>query len=193
MMMVIAIAALLVIQRVAPFARVWLFLEIFYMLFAGAGLVWLLELSLKNADEILSNQKIVAVVILILVFLTFGTSYIHTRHADILANQNALPEQYAADYLTTHLQSGDKILSMAPVDMRTAYYLFMNGVPYDVFYQRDHPTKFSTAIIVVRNNTKYNTPESVLDFFKLTAGYDPQVAQLIFTYGSLNIFSVPAK
>jgi hypothetical protein len=77
--------------------------------------------------------------------------------------------------------------------MRTAYYLYMNDVPYDVFYQRDHPTRFQNAIIVLRNTTKYNTPESVLDFFKLSSVYDPQTAQLIFEYGPLDVFSVPAR
>jgi 4-amino-4-deoxy-L-arabinose transferase-like glycosyltransferase len=191
--MVVAIAILLVIQRVAPFARVWLFLEIFYMLFAAAGLVWLVESLLKNTEQISVNQEFLPLLILLLVFVTFANTYFRTQQASIRADQNALPEQYAADFLASHIQIGDKILSVSPVDMRTAYYLFMNDVPYDVFYQRDHPTKFQNALIVLRNNSKYNTPASILDFFQLTSNYDAQTAQLIFTYGPLNIFSVPAK
>jgi 4-amino-4-deoxy-L-arabinose transferase-like glycosyltransferase len=191
--MVVAISVLLVLQRVAPFARVWLFLEIFYMLFAGAGLVWLLEELLHRSERYFSNSRYVPALVLVLVLVAFTSTYLRTRQESILADQNALPEQYAANFLASHLQNGDKILSVSPVDMRTAYYLFMNTVPYDVFYQRDHPTQFQNAIIVLRNNTKYNTPESVLDFFKLTTAFDSQTAQLIFEYGPLNVFSVPAK
>lgn len=192
-LMVIAIAVLLVIQRVAPFARVWLFLEIFYMLFAGAGLVWLLETLLQKSGKFFSKPTVFPWLVLLVVLVAFASTYVCTRQQSALADQNALPEQYAADFLTSHLQSEDKILSVAPVDMRTAYYLFMNDVPYSVFYQRDHPEKFQRAIIVLRNSTRYNTPESVLDFFQLASSYDPQAAQLIFEYGPLNVFSVAAK
>jgi 4-amino-4-deoxy-L-arabinose transferase-like glycosyltransferase len=101
--MLLAIAVLLVIQRVAPFARVWLFLEVFYMLFAGAGLVWLLETLLENSGHLFSIQRSVAAVVLLMVFIAFVSTYVRTRQQVVLAEQNALPEQYAADFLASHL------------------------------------------------------------------------------------------
>ncbi|MGE5643283.1 MAG: glycosyltransferase family 39 protein [Byssovorax cruenta] len=188
LVIVIAIIILLVLQRVAPFPRVWLFLEIFYMLFAGAGLVWLLEMF---AGRVLATDKIIPAVILLLVLAVFTSKYSYTRQMSIRASSD-FPEQHAAEYLTSHLKNGDRIFAIAPVDMQTAYYLYMNGVPYDVFYRKDHPTKAEHALIVLRKNTQYNTAERVLEFFKLTSDFNLQSSALVYQYGPLNIFSVPS-
>ncbi len=43
----LAVAVLLVLQRVSPLPRIWIYLEAFYLMFAAAGLVWLVDLSLR--------------------------------------------------------------------------------------------------------------------------------------------------
>ena len=87
----------------------------------------------------------------------------------------------------------DKILSISPVDIQTAYYLYLYGVPYDVFYQRDHPVPVENAVVVLRTNSKYNTPEAVLKFYKITEQFDLASAQLVYEYGPVQVFSIPAK
>ena len=191
--MALGVVILLLIQRVAPFPRVWIYLEIFYMIFAGAGLVWLLEVLLRNAWKHIGTEKIITALILLTVVVAFSARYVRTHDESVIANQNILPEQRVANFLASRLTPEDTILSMAPVDYRTAYYLYMDGVPYDVFYQRDHPSAIENAIIILRTNSKYNTPESVTDFFKLTSDLDLQRAELIFEYGPLNVFSIPLK
>jgi hypothetical protein len=190
--LVLAIAILLVVQRVVPLARVWMYLEAFYMIFAGAGLVWLAELLLNSVGKSIYTAGIVPAAILLAFIVVFTGQYLGTQPGSATASRD-LPEQYAAEYLASHLQAGDKILSIAPVDIQTAYYLYMNGVPYEVFYQRDHPVKVQNAVIVLRTTSKYNTPESVLDFYKITDDFDLASARLIFEYGPLNIFSIPAR
>ena len=189
--MALAMLILLLIQRVAPFPRVWIYLEAFYMLFAGAGLVWLVQILLRNAGKSVATEKIISLVILLTVVVTFSVRYLNTRQPSMRANQP--PEQYAAEFLAPRLTADDTVLSLAPVDYRTAYYLYMNGVPYEVFYQRDHPVEIQNAIIILRTTSEYNTPESVTDFFQLTSRLDLQRAEFLFEYGPLNIFSVPAK
>jgi uncharacterized membrane protein len=188
LIMIVAIIILLVLQRVAPFPRVWLFLEIFYMLFAGAGLVWLVG---AFASQVLAADKVIPAAIVLLVLFVFTSKYFNTRQMSIRASSD-FPEQHAAQYLTSHLEDGDMIFSIAPVDMQTAYYLYMNGVPYSVFYRKDHPTNAESALIVLRKNTKYNTPERVLEFYKLTSDFNLQSSVLVYQYGPLNIFSVPS-
>ena len=192
LLMVIAIIILLVLQRVAPFPRVWIFLEIFYMLFAGAGLVWLVETLIKNTGEVFSTNKMIPAIILLIVLSVFISRYFSTHQLSIAAS-NDFPEQHAAEYLTSHLKKGDAIFSIAPVDMQTAYYLYMNGVPYSVFYQQDHPSNVENALIVLRKNTQYNTPERVLEFYNLTSQFNLQSSVLVYQYGPLNIFSVPSN
>jgi len=191
--MALAILILLLLQRVAPFPRVWIYLEVFYMLFAGAGLMWLVQVLLSTSGRSISAEKIISTLILLTVLVTFSARYINTRQASVRADQSILPEQQAAEFLATRLNAEDTILSMAPVDYRTAYYLYMNGVPYDVFYERDHPVDIQNAIIILRTNSEYSSPESVTDFFNVTSNLDLPRAELLFEYGPLNVFSVPAK
>jgi 4-amino-4-deoxy-L-arabinose transferase-like glycosyltransferase len=189
LMMMLAIIVLLVIQRVAPFPRMWIFLEIFFMVFAGAGLVWLIETLTARVP---SAGKTIPVAILFIVFTVFTAKYFNTRQASIAAGKD-FPEQHAAEYLAASLKTTDTIFSIAPVDMQLAYYLYMNGIPYTVFYQRDHPSIIENALIVLRKNTRYNTPERVLEFYNLTSQFDLGSSVLDYEYGPLNIFSVPSN
>jgi hypothetical protein len=191
--LVFAIVILLPIQRVAPLARVWYYLGNFYMLFAGAGLAWSIEMI---ANQIRITKSKEAVVLALSLFTLLGIltfNYISNYQDAITAKQNDAPEKFAAEYLAAHLGTQDKILSVAPVDYLLAYYLYMNDVPYDMFYQRDHPVQIQNALIVLRENTKYKTPESVLEFYNLSSNFDLQTAKVIYKYGPLNIFSVPSK
>lgn len=192
--LVLAIAVLLLVQRVAPLARVWMYLEAFYMILAGAGLAWLMEVVL---NRIFVNPqhtaRLISVVVLLAAVFVFMDNFLETQTGAALADRDQLPEQYAAEYLASHLGPEDVILSLAPVDIQTAYYLHINGVTYDVFYQRDHPVEISNAVVVLRTNSRYKTPESVLDFYKVTSGFDLNSARLLYEYGPVNVFSIPAK
>jgi hypothetical protein len=183
---------MLVIQRVAPLARVWMYLEAFFLIFAAGGLVWLVESLLDRIGRPAYTARVVSAAILLGSILLFVNIYLETQEGSVVPNQGDLPEQHAAEYLAAHLQEGDTIFSVSPVDIQTAYYLYMYGIPYDVFYQRDHPAKVQNAVIVLRKNSKYNTPESVLDFYKVTGNFDPASAQLLYQYGPVLVFSIPS-
>ena len=191
--LVLAILVLIIIQRVAPLARVWIYLELFYMLFAGAGLAWLVDIFVRNRGFITSSEKFVSGVVLLSVIVVLAVHYLDTLEISARNDVDDSPEQYGAEYLASHLQAQDTILSVAPVDIMTAYYLYLGGVPYEVFYRRDHPIPIENALIVLRKNSRYNTPEDVLDFYELTPTFDLQTAELVFEYGPLNIFSVSSK
>lgn len=183
--LILAIAVLLGLQQVAPLARVWIYLEAFYLLFAGAGLAWLAGLLLNRMGT--GPSTLVPPVTLLVVIAVFVSHYLYLRQS--AGNRDRSPEQYAAGFLASHLQDGDRILAVAPVDIQTAYYLHMNGVSYDVFYRRDHPEPVENVILLLRMGTRYNTPESVLDFYKLTPDFDPGSFKQIFEYGPVHVYS----
>jgi len=191
--LILSIIILLIIQRVAPLPRVWFYLEAFYMSFAGAGFAWFIEILINQIGIIKSKEKFTVVISLLTMMCVFILNSISTYQDTVTVKLNDAPEKYAAQYLVSHLKAEDTILSMSPVDIETAYYLYINGIPYSVFYQRDHPIQIQNALIVLRTNSKYNTPESVLDFYKLTSSFDLQTVKLVYEYGPLNIFSVSAK
>jgi uncharacterized membrane protein len=188
----IAVVILLLLQRVTPLPRMWLYLEAFYLLFAAAGLVWLADVLARKiagpprAERILSFAILLAAIGACIGILT-------SRQQEIVMNRGPLPEQYAADYIVKHLTQEDTIIATGPVTIRTAYYSSINGIPFDRFYQRDHPLKIQNALVLLRKNSKYNTPQKVLDFFKLAAALDSTSAELVFEYGKVQIYSIPAK
>ena len=188
--LILGAAIMLVIQRVAPLARVWMYLEAFYLLFAASGLVWLAEVLLNRLWKTENASRILSGTILMAVLILFADIYLATQRGSLIPNRDDFPEQYAAKYLASHLQADDTILSIAPVDIQTAYYLYMYGISYEVFYQRDHPEEVQNAIILLRTNSKYDTPESILNFFKISQDFDPSSARLIYEYGPIQIYSV---
>ena len=191
--LILGIVITLVLQRVAPLARVWMYLEAFYMIFAGAGLVWLAELLLNRMVKSETSARLVATIVLLAVGVVLTGTYLSTQEGSLIPNRDDFPEQYAAEYLASHLQAGDKVLSISPVDIQTAYYLYMYGVPYEVFYQRDRPVQVENAVIVLRTNSKYNTPRRVLEYFGIADNFDFSARVRVFEYGPVRVVTVPAK
>ncbi len=187
--LVVAIVILLLVQRVTPTPRIWLYLEVFYLMFAAAGLVWLMDLPGRRMIASQLTEKILSLAIL-LIFIGVSANTLITRERRPVDRS---PEEYAANYLAAHLRPEDTLVATGPVDIETAYYLSLHGVPFDRFYKRDHPVEIQNALIVVRKNSKYKTPESVVSFFKLDQELDLTAAELIFEYANLQVYSVPAK
>ena len=186
----LAIAIILVLQRVIPLPRIWVFLEIFCVIFSIVGATWLVEILAQKVIGQNLFDKIFPFIILLLTLAIFINTILIRQSPAAVAERGKMPEQYAADYLAAHLQPGDTILSIAPIDMRAAYYLRINGVPYDVFYQRDHPVEFQNALVITRQREVRNTPEKVVDFFQLLPKLDMTTAELVYEYGELQIYSI---
>lgn len=189
----LGVMILLVLQRVSPLPRIWIYLEAFYLMFAAAGLIWLVEAPVsKTAGPVLSRRILSFAIPL--VFIGALTSMLISRAQNpVFADLDLLPESYAADYLATHLKPEDTIVATGPVDIQTAYYLSLHGISFDRFYQRDHPVEIQNALVMLRDNSKYKTPESVVEFFKLDQDLDLSAAELVFEYASVQIYSIPAR
>ena len=189
----LGVAVLLILQRVSPLPRIWIYLEAFYLMFAAAGLVWLLELALQQiAGPILTRRTLSLAIPL--AFLAAFTGMLNALAQNpVYRDLDLLPEAYAADYIASHLTPNDTIVATGPVDIQAAYYLSLQGIPFDRFYKRDHPVEIQNALVMLRENSKYKTPESVVKFFKLDDSLDLSAAELVFEYASVQIYSIPAR
>jgi hypothetical protein len=189
----LAVAFLLVLQRVSPLPRIWIFLEAFYLIFAAAGLIWLIDLALRMiAGPTLSGRMLSFAIPL--VFITAFANMLITRAQNpVYQDLDLLPEAYAAEYIAEHLNPEDTIVATGPVDIQTAYYLSLHEVSFDRFYKRDHPVEIQNALVILRKNSKYKTPESVVNFFRLDQTLDLSAAELVFEYASVQIYSIPTK
>jgi 4-amino-4-deoxy-L-arabinose transferase-like glycosyltransferase len=191
--LVLAIVILLLLQRVTPLARIWLYLQAFYLMFAAAGLVWLADYTLRKMIAPPLAERVLSLSILLIFIGVFANTLIARAQNPVLQDRDLLPEAYAADYLADHLRPEDTIVATGPVDIQTAYYLSLHGIPFERFYQRDHPVQIQNALVMLRENSKYKTPESVVNFFQLDQALDLNAAELVFEYASVQIYSVPAK
>jgi hypothetical protein len=193
--LIVAIVILLAAQRVTPTPRIWIYLEAFYLMFAAAGLVWLVEVLIRHGKVVPPSQveRILSFAILFLLIGISANLLIAHRQNPVEIDRDRSPEAYAADYLAESLRPEDTLVATGPVDIETAYYLSLRGISFDRFYKRDHPVEIQNALILTRGNSKYNTPQSVVEFFKLEQELDLSAAELVFEYASVQVYSVPAR
>ncbi len=168
----LAITVLLLVQRVTPTPRIWLYLEAFYLMFSAAGLVWLADLLVRSSRSKIAAPQLVERILsfaILLLFIGIFTNALLARQRDpVEMDRDRSPEE-------------------------TAYYLSLHGIPFERFYKRDHPIQIQNALVMVRKNSDYKTPESVVGFFKLDQSLDLSLAELVFEYASVQIYSIPAK
>lgn len=186
-------AIIVVLQRVTPTPRIWLYLDVFYLMFVAAGLVWFAEFLVGKFANPSLTQRIISAAILLVFIGAFANALIARQQNPVFQDRDLLPEAYAADYLADHLTSQDTIVATGPADIQTAYYLSLHDIPFERFYQRDHPVKIQNALVMVRQNSKYKTPESVVNFFKLDQALDLSEPKLVYEYASVQIYSIPAR
>ena len=191
--LLLAVFILVLLQKLTPLPRIWSYLEMFYLFFAAVGLTWVGNQLVRRSLNYPATEKALTTVILLTVLLIFANVTLSTFSKKAITDRTVKPEQLAAEYLANHITPQDTVVSIAPVDMRTAYYLKINNVPYDVFYQRDNPVEIQNAIVLVRKTENYDTPQKVLDFFKLTNNLNMELAKVVFEYGPLQVYSIPAK
>lgn len=189
--LVLGSAVFMSLQRVVPLPRIWLFLNAFYMFFSAAGLAWVLEMTLKRVLAPRARDALLSAVIPIVTMGVFINAFFGPRAA--IVREHDLPEERAADFLAEHIRPGDVIFAVPPVDIQTAYYLVLQGVPFERFYQRDHPAPVQKALVLVRIYSKYDTPQRVLNAYSLASAFDLSAGKVVYEYGQLRIYSIPLK
>lgn len=178
----------ILIQRVVPLFRVWLYLDVFFMIFSAAGLSWATEMFVSKFKyrKLMNIVWYSLIVILPCIYLIYST--INFQKA--LLQVNDVPERNAALYIRENLQSDEIIIALPPVDIQTGYYLAINGIPYDRFFQPDHPVDIKKAFVVLRDNSKFDTPVKVLRYFDLVNKCPQVKSRLVYVYGHVKVFSL---
>jgi hypothetical protein len=183
----VAISTLIIAQRVAPWPRVWLFLLVFYLLWSAAGWSSLIGIALSKIRS--SKLQIFFLVIICLTTVTGYTAFLKDP-------EFSNPEKYlmkdVADFVTENITTEDTLVAVSPVPVRVGYYLMINGIPYEKFYNRDRKGAIQHAIVMVAENSKFPTLQKVIEFQKLNEKLDINKAVLLQSYKQVLIYSVPA-
>ncbi len=189
--LLLCVGPLVLVQRVIPFERVWLFALPLYFICAAAGLVMVLDpvfhrLHLRHA------MALVALVVALFAGLRVerrGSVYLSPIYLD--NESRGMPA--LAVWLKGQLHPGDTIVAVPPSDGPLRYYLQQEGVPTSylnssISFDRKAPRRR----LVVVNQFSGDTVEQVCE----TAGQQHQPswdAKLIVQFESAKLFEVPLE
>ena len=91
----IAVVLLLLFQRVTPLPRIWIYLEAFFLMYAAAGLVWLVDLVLRQIGGSALSERALSIAIPLVFLGAFAQILIGRAQNPVFADRDLLPEAFA--------------------------------------------------------------------------------------------------
>ena len=135
----------LVIQRVAPWPRIWLFLLPFFVIWITAGYVGLFT-SVTRKFSI--NDKYGKIVIISLILLLLSTGF-YMNSSQLTQKRFSTGEvENVALFLRDTLTESDQIAVISPDRIILEYYLLRNDISNDVFEEKGDYQDFQVIVVV---------------------------------------------
>lgn len=151
------IGTALLIQRVAPWPRIWLFLLPFFVIWITAGIIGLFELLFRVLPR--SESLMTGLIGIFFVSpLIFGVIRNYPQYDQKLHSRGEVEQ--LADYLKDTLQPDDVVVVTSPDSIVLKYYMRRNGLGNE-FTELEKERSFNHAIVVV-NPRQGQTMEYVL-------------------------------
>ena len=179
-------SAIILLRRVAPFDRMWLFAAPIFLIWAAAGLWYLLDGSLRRVTEKFKSLHWILQACL-LVLTCFILAFFGNAYQFKIMNRNAKYEQ-AAIFLRDYISPTDVVVTTFPDDAPLRYYYRLyQQFSDDVFLYRDDFRR----VLVIANPGGGQTVDSVLQQqnFPLKLSEIPS-ANLLVEYDGLGIFEL---
>ena len=183
---VISISILIILQRVTPWPRVWLFLLVFYLLWAAAGWTALIQLLAVKISLKWVQPVFLGAIILLTCF-----TYVAYRNKPSFNPEEEYPMREVAEFVAANITAADTLVAVSPVTIQAGYYLTIQKIPFDRFYDRDRKGDIKHAIVLVADRSKFPSLESVVEFQQLQGILDTGKAELIHQYKRMSVYSVP--
>jgi hypothetical protein len=101
------------------------------------------------------------------------------------------PMREVAEFVSNHITDEDTLVAVSPVTIQAGYYLTIEKIPFERFYDRDRKGEIKHAIVLVADRSKFPTLQSVVEFQNLRGVLDTSKAELIHQYKRLVVYSVP--
>jgi hypothetical protein len=148
------IAIAVSLQRVAPLARVWMFLLPLYLTWATAGILGLARLATPERLHKRATGLVFLAALLLPAVVMVATI---PRTEEMRGTPGA--EEGVARYLQAHLSPGDRVAVQSPISIPLQYYFQQSGLPSDPF---DTQATQAQKVWVVVSRRYDQTLESVL-------------------------------
>jgi hypothetical protein len=185
-------AAVVAVQHVVPYERVWLFALPLYLIVAAAGWVRLIDLCrAPKARALLTHGTAAAVAGLLAWQVLAG------RQVEQSIETGTLREaaQMAA-FLKDRLGPEDRVIAWCPSDRPLEYYFQRCGVPThhlvaSVGWRKDEPHWHGVRLLAVINKTHGQTLADLAQRYRLAEVANPAAARLVWEGDTVTLYEIP--
>jgi 4-amino-4-deoxy-L-arabinose transferase-like glycosyltransferase len=182
------IASALVLQRVAPWPRIWIFLLPFFIIWISAGVIGLCELLLKTSKH---QDKLLGVLVglLVTIPLVLGLLRTYPQFDQKLHAKGAVEE--VADFLNQNLGSKDVVVVTSPDTIVLKYYLRRLGISKEAT-ELTKGKDFQRALVVV-NRGYGQTLAYVLEKRSFLDDVDLNSAEEIYNSNRFSLYELEGR
>ena len=182
------IGTALVVQRVAPWPRIWLFLLPLFIIWISAGLIGLLDLIFERFPRMgYIKQGIIGLLILLPLLAGFVRGY--TQYSQKLGSRGE-PEEIAY-FLKDYLEPRDVVVVTSPDTIVLKYYLMRNDLSEE-FTELRKDKAFDHALVIV-NKALGQTLNYVLDRRSFSDDVRIESAEEIYSTKRFSIYKLSER
>lgn len=182
------ITSALVVQRVAPWPRIWLFLLPFFVIWITAGFAGLLKLLITKLPRSRSAE-IILLTILIATPLVAGVVRTYPQFTEKLYAKGEVEQ--VADFLKSYLRQNDVVVVTSPDTVVLKYYLLRNNVSKEVTELRKGKEVARTIVVV--NIAQGQTMEYVLERRSFLDDVQVTSAEEIYNSRRFELYQLESK
>lgn len=182
---VLWIGTALLVQRVAPWPRIWLFLMPLFVIWITAGIIGLFELIFRQAPR---GEFLLRALVVIMISgpLILGLVRNYPQFDQKLHSKGAVEE--VADFLHEEIQAKDVVVVTSPDTVVLKYYLRRLGLSKDLT-ELSKGKSFNRAIVVVNQAYEQNL-EYVLDRRSFLDDVDLNSAEEIYSSKRFTLYQL---
>lgn len=174
------------IQRPNPWARIWLFLVPLMLIWAVAGLTYLLDLLSRPFKDPLTVRRIL---IALLSFSLLAASLGFVVQQAPLGERRFGAVEQSLRFIQPQLQSGDLVIITAPEDAPLWYYFYQYNLPRELL-RRDVP--FRRAFVLVSTAHQQTLEQVIRERGPDYGFFDFSTARRLATFGYMDVYLVEA-
>lgn len=179
----IGFGIVLVLHRVAPYTRIWTFVQPWFYIWAAAGLAGLIQMLFGRR-----NMAYLLVVTVISIYPILSTAVDVQKNRWVEISQPGI-EQTVANYLFQEEKEGQLVAAVVPLSTQIKFYYRQMGDYKAWFYDTARQQPFSQLLVVVDDKAD-QTIETVLERNKVLALVDWQNAKQVYEYKRIKIYQV---
>jgi len=154
--------ALLLVQRVMPHERVWIFLIPLYFVCASSGLSYFFKHVELRVGKYAHSAHLLKVGVPVMISLWLSYTAIHTQSVTHSTETGTLQDaEQITILMKDYLRPGDAVYAPCPSDSPLSYYFMLHGVPLKYFFP--DPDFNHKRVVVIVNHHAHQTLGGLLD------------------------------